>query len=235
MLNGKALICVSTDLSPLGDEGLDWRVSQNLSYPEAVRRGGGLPVLASGVCAGELAQLCDGLLLTGGADADPALYGEEKLNDSVSVNPKRDRYELELFHAFQRLGKPILGICRGCQLINVALGGTLYQDLPTQKKTVHSLGTGRHEVLAEKGSILEELFGPVFWTNSTHHQSVKDPAPGLRVTARSEEGIVEGFQHTALPIMATQFHPERLTGDFRDDRTPDFQPLFEYFVRLCEK
>lgn len=234
MLNGKPLICVSADLATTADE-REWLVNQNWTYPEAVRRGGGLPVIAPGVCAEELAQLCDALLLTGGADVDPALYGEEKLNDSVSFNPKRDQYELELFREFSRLGKPILGVCRGCQLINVALGGTLYQDLPTQLNTVHRLDTGRHGVHAEAGSILHGLFGAAFQTNSTHHQSVKDPAPGLWVTARSEEGVVEAFEHREKPIFATQFHPERLTGGFWDDRTPDFVSFFAYFIDLVKK
>ena len=86
-----------------------------------------------GVCAEEMAALCDGLLLTGGADMDPELYGEEKLNDSVKPLPERTAFEKPLFEAFLKRGKPILGICRGSQLINVCLGGTLYQDLLAQK------------------------------------------------------------------------------------------------------
>ena len=115
------------------------------------------------------------------------------------------------------------------------MGGTLYQDLVEQKGWVHFNAQIRHEVYAEEGSVLYRLFGPKFRTNSTHHQAVKDLAPGFHVTARSVEGIVEAYEHDTLPILATQFHPERLTGILWDDRTPDFRPWFEYFVELVRK
>ena len=237
MLNGKPLICVSADLSPVaGDSGVS-QTSQKNTYPDAVYHAGGIPMMPCGLCASEMAQLCDGLLLTGGVDVDPKRYGETLLNDTVSVSLQRDTFEFALFDAFLKAGKPIFGICRGCQLINVAMGGTLYQDLAQQKGlgTMHRDSETRHPVTAEPGSLLEKLFGPRFCTNSTHHQSVKTAAPGLWITARSEDGIAEAFEHTELPILATQFHPERLTGVLRDNRTPDFQPLFEHFVRLCKK
>ena len=108
-------------------------------------------------------------------------------------------------------------------------------DLVEQKGWVHFNAQIRHEVYAEEGSVLYRLFGPKFRTNSTHHQAVKDLAPGFHVTARSVEGIVEAYEHDTLPILATQFHPERLTGILWDDRTPDFRPWFEYFVELVRK
>ena len=132
-------------------------------------------------------------------------------------------------------GKPILGICRGSQLINVCMGGTLWQDLLEQKGWVHMNGQIRHDVYAEEGSILYNIFGKQFKTNSTHHQAVKDLAPGFHVTARSIEGIVEAYEHDTLPIYATQFHPERLTGILWDDRTPDYKPWFEHFVNLVKE
>ena len=149
--------------------------------------------------------------------------------------PERTAFEKPLFQAFLDRGKPILGICRGCQFINAVMGGTLYQDLVEQKGWVHFNTQIRHEVYAEEGSVLYRLFGPKFRTNSTHHQAVKDLAPGFHVTARSVEGIVEAYEHDTLPILATQFHPERLTGILWDDRTPDFRPWFEYFVELVRK
>ena len=192
-------------------------------------------MITCGRCAEEMADLCDGLLITGGPDLEPEVYGEQPLNDTVKPMPERTAFEKPLFQAFLDRGKPILGICRGCQFINAVMGGTLYQDLVEQKGWVHFNTQIRHEVYAEEGSVLYRLFGPKFRTNSTHHQAVKDLAPGFHVTARSVEGIVEAYEHDTLPILATQFHPERLTGILWDDRTPDFRPWFEYFVELVRK
>lgn len=229
----KPLICVCSDRRVMESDTRRWFNELNNAYTDALYRTGAVPLLTCGLCAGEMAQLCDGLLLSGGADLDPQLYGEAVLNDSVKINPQRDAFELELFAAFYRLGKPVFGICRGCQVVNVALGGTLYQDLVEQKGLVHFDPQLRHEVWADESSLLHELFGGRFFTNSTHHQAVKDVAPGLRVTARSAEGIVEALEHELRPVFATQFHPERLTGELWDDRTPDFAPLFAHFTELC--
>lgn len=231
----KPKICISSDRRVLETDSRRWLTEVHNVYTDAVHKAGGLPLPTCGVDAGEMAELCDGLLLTGGVDLDPALYGEEILNDSVNIKAERDIFELALFRAFWERSKPILGICRGCQLINVALGGTLYQDLAEQKGLVHSDPALRHAVYAEEGSVLRHLFGARFLVNSTHHQAVKDAAPGLRITARSKEGIVEAFEHKTRPVLATQFHPERLTGALWDDRTPDFAPLFAYFAALCSK
>lgn len=234
MTEKKPLICVSSDRRVMESDERRWFNELNNAYTDALHRAGGVPLLTCGLCAEEMAQLCDGLLLSGGADLDPVLYGEEILNDTVKIKPERDAFEWELFRAFYALGKPILGICRGCQVINVALGGTLYQDLVEQKGLVHFDTQLRHEVQTAEGSVLRRLFGETFCTNSTHHQSVKDAAPCLRVTAYSQEGVVEAFEHEALPVLATQFHPERLTGELWDERTPDFAPLFDYFISLCQ-
>ena len=234
MTEKKPLICVSSDRRVMESDPRRRVNELNNAYTDALFCAGAVPLLTCGLCAEEMAQLCDGLLLSGGADLDPALYGEEILNETVKIVPERDAFELELFRAFYALGKPIFGICRGCQVINVALGGTLYQDLVEQKGLVHFDPQLRHEVRAEEGSVLHRLFGEAFFTNSTHHQSVKDAAPGLRVTAHSREGVVEAFEHESLPIFAAQFHPERLTGELWDDRTPDFAPLFNYFIGLCK-
>ncbi len=237
MIMGKPLICISNDSNQKinGKDEENRQLRLPAAYCDAVAAAGGIPIVGGERCAKELAQLCDGLLLSGGADVDPALYGEELLNDTVKCDPLRTRFEVELMNAFMALGKPVFGICRGCQLINCVLGGTLYQDLVEQKGLVHMNGKIRHEVYAEEGSLLHSLFGPVFKTNSTHHEAVKDVAPGLRVTARSVEGLVEGFEHESLPITAVQFHPERLTGALWDERTPDFAPLFSHFVETVRK
>lgn len=229
MLQGKPLICISTDTDSKSDP--KKRVlNNNLVYARAVAAAGGIPLPGSELCVEEMADLCDALLLSGGADVDPDLYGEEPLNDSVQPDPLRTAFEKPLFHAFLARKKPILGICRGSQMINVLLGGTLYQDLPLQLGYVHMNGDIRHPLFAEEGSVLHQLFGKEFRVNSTHHQAIKDLAPGLHVTGRSIEGIVEAYEHDTLPILATQFHPERLTGELWDDRTPDFAPYFRHFI-----
>lgn len=232
MVRGKPVICVSAAIERMESDPRRLSSRAHHSYTDALRRAGGIPVVTGGCCAEELAELCDALVLSGGADLDPQLYGEPILNDSVKIQTERDVFEMELFRAFLDRSRPVFGICRGCQLINVALGGTLYQDLVEQKGLVHFDTQLRHEVCAEEGSVLHRLFGARFCVNSTHHQSVKTLAPGLRLTARSSEGIVEAFEHETLPILATQFHPERLTGQLWDERTPDFLPLFVHFVEM---
>lgn len=235
MFNGKPLICISSDMKKMESDPRRLITETYQTYSDAVFYAGGIPMITCGRCAEEMADLCDGLLITGGPDLEPEVYGEQQLNDTVKPMPERTAFEKPLFQAFLDRGKPILGICRGCQFINAVMGGTLYQDLVEQKGWVHFNAQIRHEVYAEEGSVLYRLFGPKFRTNSTHHQAVKDLAPGFHVTARSVEGIVEAYEHDTLPILATQFHPERLTGILWDDRTPDFRPWFEYFVELVRK
>ena len=235
MFNGKPLICISSDMKKMESDPRRLITETYQTYSDAVFYAGGIPMITCGRCAEEMADLCDGLLITGGPDLEPEVYGEQPLNDTVKPMPERTAFEKPLFQAFLDRGKPILGICRGCQFINAVMGGTLYQDLVEQKGWVHFNAQIRHEVYAEEGSVLYRLFGPKFRTNSTHHQAVKDLAPGFHVTARSVEGIVEAYEHDTLPILATQFHPERLTGILWDDRTPDFRPWFESFVELVRK
>ena len=235
MFNGKPLICISADVKRMESDPRRMITEMHQTYTQAIFNAGGIPMITCDVCAEEMADLCDGLLLSGGADMDPDLYGEEPLNDSVKPLPERTAFEKPLFEAFLKRGKPIMGICRGSQLINVCMGGTLYQDLLEQKGWVHMNGAIRHDVYAEEGSVLYKLFGKQFKTNSTHHQAVKDLASGFHVTARSIEGIIEAYEHDTLPIIATQFHPERLTGILWDDRTPDYKPYFAYFVNLVKE
>ena len=235
MLNGKPLICVTNDdnFQSVGPD-KPRHIDSPLAYSAAVAAAGGIPVITGEQCPEELAQLCDALLLTGGDDLDPELYGEEIFNDSVKPDPQRTAFEVPLAKAFLENGKPILTICRGFQLINVLLGGDLWQDLLAQRGYVHMNGQIRHDVYTEKGSVLNDLFGDVVKTNSTHHQAVRKLAPGLRCTAKSVEGIIEAYEHESRPILGTQFHPERLTGVLWDDRTPDFAPYFKHFIELVK-
>ena len=232
-IQDKPLICLSNDSNFFQTHGEAPRqIHSPKAYGAAIAAAGGIPMLTCEQCAEEMAELCEGLLLSGGDDVDPELYGETILNDTVGPDPERTQFEVPLARAFLERGKPILTICRGFQLLNVLLGGTLYQDLLEQKGWIHSNGKIRHDLYAEEGSILHALFGPVFKVNSTHHQAIKALAPGLRVTARSVEGIIEGYEHESLPIFGVQFHPERLTGVQWDSRTPDFKSFFERFIAL---
>lgn len=235
MINNHPVIAIAPNgVEPKTPDGFR-RVECSTAYTRALARAGAIPVLLCEEAPEEAAQLFDALVLSGGGDIDPTLFGETILNDTVVIDPVRDSFELPLIRAFRDAGKPILGICRGMQVINVALGGTLYQDLPEQVGFIHFDVKLRHYVDTAEGSMLRELFGDRFRVNSTHHQAVRDLAPGLRLTAKSPEGIVEAYEHETLPIYGTQFHPERMSGRPEDTRTPDFQPLFDRFVAVCRE
>lgn len=200
------------------------------AYAMAVAAAGGVPVISAEQCPQETEALCDALLLSGGEDLNPSWYGETVLNDSVVLDLHRDAYEMALCKAFLAAGKPVLAICRGFQLLNVALGGDLWQDLPQQLGFVHSDKRIRHPCKAAEGSLLHRLYGAEFRVNSTHHQAVRRLGEGLWATAWSVEGIVEAYEHRTLPVFGTQFHPERMTGPYLDGVTPDFSAYFAHFV-----
>ncbi len=201
------------------------------NYTDAIARAGGVPVIfptvADSALASALIRMVDGVIFSGGGDLDPSYYGETVWNETVEVDTLRDVSDLLLMRAALASGKPVMAICRGEQLINVVLGGTLVQDIPTQVDTMikHSGGT-RHRIGVEKESVLYALFGEDSLTvNSSHHQAVKDPAPGVRVTARANDGIIEAYEYGDR-VIAFQFHPEGLA------RTDDaWLAPFRYFIR----
>ena len=177
---------------------------------------------------------CRGLVLCGGGDLDPGLYGQPD-QGSQPPDPARDRAELALFHAFFQAGKPILGICRGMQLINVALGGTLIQYLSPEVRPFHQGAEGDriHPIRAAEGSFLHRLYGPVFPVNSCHHQGVDRLGEGLAACAWAEAGFPEALFHLSAPVAGVQFHPERLCGPYRRPDAADGAPLFTWFLSLC--
>ena len=206
--------------------------SLSANYTEAVARAGGIPVIfptvADSALAAALVRKVDGVIFSGGPDLDPSHYGETFWNETVEVDTLRDASDLLLMRAALALKKPIMGICRGEQLLNVVLGGSLYQDIPTQVDTLIQHGGGaRHRIGVEKGSVLYQLFGQDSLTvNSFHHQAVKKVAPGIRVTAHAPNGIVEAYEYGDR-IIAFQFHPEGLA------RTEDaWLAPFRYFVKM---
>ena len=160
--------------------------------------------------AGDYAQALDALVLQGGADISPLAYGEEPLKPEWAGDPVRDRYEIELVRSFTEAGKPLLGICRGAQLINVALGGSLHQDVPAHRSDEYDQHA--HEVRLEPGSGLARLYGETGPRRvvSIHHQAIKRLGRDLRVEARSvPDGLVEAIRSAGPSyICAVQWHPE---------------------------
>jgi putative glutamine amidotransferase len=181
--------------------------------------------------AADYARALDGLVLQGGADISPLAYGEEPQQPEWAGDPMRDRYEIELVRAFTEARKPVLGICRGAQLINVALGGSLHQDVPAHRSDEYDQHA--HEVRLEPGSGLARLYGETGPRRvvSIHHQAIKRLAPGLRVEARADDGVIEAVRSTgASYICAVQWHPE-----FHDGRAGflDGGPLLDEFLKAA--
>jgi len=187
-------------------------------YADAVWRAGGLPVPlvhALGEAAEALVAELDGLVVTGGAfDVPPELYGERRLPACGPSKPERTAAELGLLRAALARRLPLLGVCGGMQLLAVARGGTLWQDLPSQFGARHEQAPPKdlpsHEVAIAPGSLLARLVGPEpLRVNSTHHQAVKDPGEGAVVTARAPDGVVEAIELPAFPFaLGVQWHPE---------------------------
>jgi putative glutamine amidotransferase len=186
----------------------------------------------------EVVHELDGLLLQGGADLSPKSYGEEPLRSEWSGDPIRDEYEIELLKECLAQDKPILGVCRGCQLINVALGGTLYQDIQTQApgslthRNWEIYDQNFHEVKIERDSRLSKIYGKTDkgFVCSIHHQAVKDLGNSLTVEARSsEDGIVEAIRHTGHSyVMGVQWHPEFHCSE--DPKLLNSKPLLQDFL-----
>lgn len=187
----------------------------------------------------------DGLLLQGGSDVSPTSYGELALRPAWDGDEPRDRYEIELIHAFHRAGKPVLGICRGIQILNVAFGGTLYQDVTTQvpgsfeHRNWDIYDANRHPVEIVAGSRLAEVYGPgdgggsggsIVTVNSVHHQAVKEVADGFVVEAVSvTDGIVEAMRRPGDRfVAAVQWHPEFTPVGDTEQLPPD--PLVVDFL-----
>lgn len=181
----------------------------------------------------------DGLVLGGGVDVDPARYGEEILeNGSVEVDAERDRIDFELFGQARRRGAPVLGICRGLQVVNVALGGTLVQDIPSERpsevvhqRTAREKTRRDHHVAIAPGTRLAALAGqPQIAVNSRHHQAIDAVAPGLAVAGKAPDGVPEAVEAAGDEwLVAVQWHPENLAGD------PVSERLFAEFVRAARQ
>lgn len=230
-------VAVTAGIRPDGDTS---RVRLAAAYVSALESAGLVPLivppLSSAGAAAAILESVSGLVLTGGEDVDPARYGEKRHEKVRSVSAARDATEAALIGEARKRRKPVLAICRGIQILNVALGGTLVQDIPSECGTSidHDVDSARdsraHEISIEPGSLIAQAVGTSRCTvNSFHHQSVKRVADGMRVTARSPDGIVEGLESTLNDwwVMAVQWHPEEMT----DSLEPWDRSLFKAFAR----
>ena len=245
------LILVSPNIEKKGEEFGDLSSSLSARYERALQAAGGIPLTLSGTTSrtviAESVRRAEGVLLTGGEDVEPRLYGNglpAKLKRTVTVTPDggaRDLRELILIDEVFQQRKPLLAICRGHQVLNVALGGTLLADISSQRRGAlnHRRMDKRsevvHQVQLTPDSLLAKITGrQSLGVNSTHHQAVGRIAAPLRAAARSEDGIVEGLElkpETAnwLPfLLSVQFHPERLVDRHREHRA-----IFQAFTQAC--
>lgn len=179
------------------------------------------------------ALTCDGLLLPGGGDMDPKFYGQARIPACGEPNLLRDAAEPLLLHAFLAADKPVLGICRGIQVMNAVLGGDLYQDIKPFEHLPHNGHWAKvHTVTVRRGTLLSRILGQdTVLVNSQHHQAVDRVAPGFTLAALSEDGIVEAIEKPDAGFcLGVQWHPEWLS-----DADPAMQGLFDAFVNACSK
>lgn len=216
---------------------LDYMVTEYTTCLEAA--GGlpvGLPVTADPATTAATLERADGLLLTGGVDINPAMFGQTPVKGLGQIDAPLDVMELAAARAALEMGKPILGICRGIQILAVACSGSLYQDLPSQKPGAINHGPNvaknvvTHPVKIVKPSLLHDILGlDEIMINSKHHQAVDQPPPGFEVSAQAADGVIEALEKPGYPwLLGLQWHPE---GTCKEDRSSAL--IFEAFISAC--
>lgn len=215
----------------------------NKTYINAIEKAGGIPIILPSISPAnvdKLLSIIDGILLSGGVDVDPYLYGEKPITTIGKIDPARDLFEMALTNSAIRREIPILAICRGIQVLNVAAGGTLYQDITTQitNPIKHKWYTSEgldvppnyptHIVKIKSGSRLHKIFGrEILRVNSFHHQSVKDVGRRFVATAWAEDGVIEAIEYIGESfILGVQWHPEWMINS-------EMIKLFEEFVKAA--
>lgn len=204
------------------------QVAQSELYARSLARFGGIALLDSGYGDAEtLARRADALLLSGGGDIHPSYYGGHMTGLDTGVDLQRDEREWELLQRFCAKKKPVLGICRGIQVIDVFFGGTLFRHLGTAYVHENTI----HTIVTSEGGRLRELFGKNLPVNSYHHQAIRTLGAGLHVAAVSDaDGVIEAVEHDTLPVLAVQWHPERMIKGLCCDTDIDMSPLFAHFL-----
>lgn len=236
----RPLIAITTTMGPGGRHRLP-QVTLNVQYVTAVEQPGATALLLTPAqqpeAVPQVLAMAHGLLLTGGEDVDPARYGQEPHPELGEVIPARDTLEFAALEEALRLGMPVLAICRGFQLLNVALGGTLYQDLPSQRpgpvahEQTAPVGHRWHGARVEPGTGMDTILGVRdLFINSFHHQGIDRLAPALRAAVLAEDGLVEGVESTRHPwVYGVQWHPERGEANApADQRDPDRRLLWAF-------
>ncbi len=211
-------------------------------YFEVIENFGGLPVMLPNLTNLEVIEdwlkIVNGILITGGEDVHPSFYSEEILSDKVEVTSERDYVEIELLKKAQAKEIPVLGICRGPQVINVAFGGSLYQDLALRKEfTLEHYNSGkpkysnRHQVVLAEESKLNNIIGKKeIWVNTYHHQIIKNMASDFLASALAkEDGVIEGIEHMQSRILGVQWHPEMMLEE------ESSQKLFKWLIQEAGK
>lgn len=225
---------------PLINNGNNFSYHLNNAYAQSIQEAGGIPILFPiGREEGDANQMISnihGLLMPGGPDVSPILYGEEPRWEVTESYEDADVFQIKMIKMAYAKNIPVFGICRGIQLINVAFGGSLWQDIKNQtdSEICHMqdviIRDGRtHTIEISQDSILSKIMGKnEVLVNSFHHQAVKDLADGFKVTARTKDGIIEAME-LEDKILAVQWHPEALS-----DKYPDNRRLFEYFIKISK-
>ena len=208
--------------------------ADTLKYVAAVTASGMHPVVSLEIPDEAALAQYDGLILPGGADVDPARYGQP-LNGSKGIDPELDDKQFALLDLFARAGKPILGICKGHQVINVHFGGSLIQHIPEYDRHQWITEDKVHMTTASPDSWLARYYGTDFATNSAHHQAVDQVAPGFQVIQWSDDHVVEAIAHPQRPILSVQWHPERMCYDYARPDTVDGRHVFLQFKKMCEE
>ncbi|MFZ5986206.1 MAG: gamma-glutamyl-gamma-aminobutyrate hydrolase family protein [Bacillota bacterium] len=237
MLDQRPLIAITPGFDYNGN-----KMYIHRGYYEGISLAGGLPVLLpttedEGMLS-DIIERFDGFLLSGGPDVDASYFGEWNYKYTGEISPYRDKMEIFIAREVVSRNKPVFGICRGIQVLNVALGGTIYQDVYSQIKdrelVKHSQDAPRwyptHNINIEKGSKVYESHGKeIVCVNSFHHQAVKDLAPGFEVTSRCDDGIIESIENPKCRFaVGVQWHPELMW-----EKDSAFLKLFENFVNAC--
>lgn len=217
------------------------RIYVNSDYIESVEKVNGIPIMIPVISSDDVidtyVDICDGFLFTGGIDINPLYYNEDPHKNLGMINYKLDEFQLKLMKKVLKSKKPFLAICRGLQILNVASGGTLYQDLEqVPKNTIQHQQSGErynliHKVYFEENSILYDLYGKETYVNSFHHQAINNLGNNLTITGRAPDGIIEAVQVKDYNFgLGVQWHPEMMFSHFEN-----VKPLFQSLINSSIK